>query len=393
MNAKLISPAGRIYFGGINGINGLDAGNFTPGMSSPRTELISLSISDSLYTRGIPASNLTLQVHWKNSHLGGTVFTPDYLPAGIARYSFFLEGYDDGWSSPSADDRFSYRNLPPGKYTLWARCIDPYQNQGRPASLVRVIVLPPIWKRWEFITAFAIMFITLLILGIRNFIVTRNRNLIREFERLNAIDRERLRISQDMHDEIGASLTQIAILSEIVKTRRDDPDETTKLIGQISGISSGLVDEMGEIIWAINPKNDDLASFVYHLRQHVSEYLSMTELEAAITIPETVPSYPMSSEQRRNMFLMVKEALHNIVKHSGAKRVTFVLTVSGKMLSVVIEDDGGGFDLEVSNNQGNGLASMQKRIEDLRGSYRLSSVPGQGTRLEFSVLLNGNKTT
>jgi len=393
INAKLVTPGGRIFFGGIKGLNGLDATNFTPGKSSPKAELISLSISDSAYTSGIPAAETTVHINWKNPHLGGTVFTSDYLPEGIARYSFFLEGYDDKWSSPSAADRFIYRNLPPGKYTLWARCIDPYQNQGQPARLLKIIILPPFWKRWEFITALAILFITILALGIRKFLMARKRNLVREFERLNAIERERLRISQDMHDEIGASLTQIAILSEIVKTRKGHPEEATKLIDQISGISGNLVDEMGEIIWAINPKNDDLPSFVYHLRQHASEYLSMTELYAHITIPETLPGLPMSSEQRRNMFLVVKEALHNIVKHSGAKHATLVLSVSGSLLTVIIEDDGRGFDMERSKNLGNGLASMQKRIADLHGTYRLSSEPGKGSHLEFSVSLTENKTT
>ena len=215
----------------------------------------------------------------------------------------------------------------------------------------------------------------------------RNRNLIRALEQRNAIDRERLRISRDMHDEIGSSLTQISILSEIVKKQQDDPDKMMKSIEQISGISGTVVDEMSEIIWAMNPKNDNLASFAAYLRQHTSEYLVSAGIDSFFQFPEDCPPVPMTSEQNRNIYLAVKEAIHNAVKHSEAQLVNISLSYSNDFLSITIEDNGKGFSPEKPDRIGNGLTTMRKRIENLGGSYFIDSTLGKGTRVDFSMSL------
>jgi signal transduction histidine kinase len=190
-----------------------------------------------------------------------------------------------------------------------------------------------------------------------------------------------------MHDEIGSSLTQVAILSEVMKKRKDNPEEMTKLIDKISGIAGSLVDEMSDIIWAMNPKNDNLASFTSYVRQHVSEYLVSAGIKAEFSIPGDHPEIPMTSEQRRNLFLVVKESLHNVVKHSGATVVKLSLDVSDNKLEIIIDDNGKGFDKNRSLLSGNGLINMQKRIESLGGSFFIDSLPGRGTRITFSVFL------
>ncbi|MDP4281304.1 MAG: two-component regulator propeller domain-containing protein [Bacteroidota bacterium] len=387
-NAKLVIPDGNIYFGGINGINGLNPEKLVINQPSPDIRLISLSISDSNYTQGLPSEGEILKIHWKSAHFSGTVFNPEYLPSGTIEYSFFLEGYDDQWGKPSPDASFSYRNLPPGEYSLWGRCIDSYKNQGQARLLLKIIIRPPFWKTWIFAVISGILLVVFLILVIRKIQEIKNRNLIKELERRNAVDRERLRISQDMHDEIGASLTQIAILSEIVKKQKENPDEMMKSIDQISGISGTVVDDMSEIIWAMNPKNNNLASFVSYLRQHASEYLATAEINGNFKFPEKCPSIPMTSEQNRNIFLVVKEALHNAVKHSDAREVDVSLSYIENCLSVSIKDDGKGFQVETADDKGNGLTTMRKRIENLEGFYSITSVPGEGTKVEFSVFLN-----
>jgi signal transduction histidine kinase len=226
-------------------------------------------------------------------------------------------------------------------------------------------------------------FIIVIILRIRE---AKYRNHLKELEQRNAIDRERLRISQDMHDEIGASLTQVAILSEIVK-QQDNPEDIMKLIDRISGISGTVVDDMSEIIWAINPKNDSLSSFSSYMRRYASEYISTAGIEGNFNFPAECPSVPMTSEQRRNIFLMVKEALHNVVKHSGATKVSISLRWSIETLEINIEDNGKGFDTEKCANVGNGLAGMRKRIEVLGGSYSINSNTGIGTKVNLSVSL------
>jgi signal transduction histidine kinase len=138
----------------------------------------------------------------------------------------------------------------------------------------------------------------------------------------------------------------------------------------------------------MNPKNDSLAGFCSYLRQHASEYLSISPVSARIAFPAECPPVEMTSEQRRNIFLVVKEALHNVIKHSGAGRVSIDLSYAGGQLHLAIVDDGRGFDAQAAAGKGNGLANMRRRITDLGGVFSLVSGPGCGTRIGITVFLD-----
>ena len=388
-NAAFAANNGWFYFGGIHGINSMMPGHINFIHPPPSVRLLTLHLSDTAFTDGIPPAHVTLRLNWKRAHCSGTVFTPDYLSDGTATYAFFLENYQSGWSQPSKSAAFSFRNLPPGKYQLWVRCTDGFANQGTAQCILTLQIVPPFWKTWWFSILLILFLVGASILGVVLFQRGRyNRQLV-FLEHRNAVDRERLRISRDMHDEIGASLTQIAILSEIVKKQKEIPEPTLKLIGQISDISGTVVDDMGEIIWAMNPRNDNLPSFVSYLRQHTSEYLAVAGLAADFDFPEEVPDKGMTSEQRRNIFLVVKETLHNVVKHAAATRVVIRLNWSddGYRLEMEITDNGQGFDLEAKNATGNGLTNIRKRIGNLNGTCTIESQPGKGTRIRFTVPL------
>jgi signal transduction histidine kinase/ligand-binding sensor domain-containing protein len=383
-NAALDIGNNRVFWGGINGINGINTSDFRIKEIDPEVSLISLNVSDSLYSKGIPPEHPGIRIHWGAPHISGKVFTPEYPPSGTPGFSFYLEGYQDSWSKSSASPAFSYRNLPPGEYHLWAKCIDAYQNEGKAKCLLDIIIKPPFWKTWWFITLAALVFVTAITIALLGFQKARYRNMLKELEQRNAIDRERLRISQDMHDEIGASLTQVTILSEIMK-KQENKGEMVKLADKISSISGSLVDELSEIIWAMNPKNDNLSSFTSYLRRYASEYLSNAAIDAEIHFPDECPSVLMTSEQRRNIFLVVKEALHNIVKHSAADRVIVTLNWSDNLIAVRIIDNGKGFETEKCSSSGNGLTGMRNRIVAIGGTYAMASVPGNGTQVDFSV--------
>ncbi len=388
-NADLYTPDGRIYFGGIRGLNSLSTKGFSLDRPVPEVRLLSLTVSDTLYSRGIPADGLRLVPDRKHAHIGGSVFTPDYLAPGSALFSFFLEGYHDGWTPPSTGNTFAFRSLPPGSYSLWARCSDLFGNPGPSVRLFRVVIHPPLWKTTGFMVLAVIAIVLITVVVINRLNGMRYRSRLKDLERRNAIDRERLRISRDMHDEVGASLTQIAILSELVRKKREEPAEMMKLIDRISGISSTVVDDMSEIIWAMNPKNDNLTSFLSYLRSHASTYLSDAGLRADLSFPDDAPDFPMTSEQRRNLFLVVKEALHNTVKHAGASRAWLKADLNGRSLTLAIRDDGTGFIPETCAGKGNGLSGMHRRIADLQGTFVIESAPGRGTLIHLSVMLAG----
>ena len=315
------------------------------------------------------------------------VFCPDYANAGSQLFSFYLEGYQQGWSKPSSSTEFNYRDLPPGNYRLLAKCADSWQNWSEPEVLLSVTLNPPFWKTGWFLFAFISLITGATALLVRRINSMRYTKQILALEQQNAVEKERLRISKDMHDDLGASLTRISILSELAKKQQDDPVRSHQIIEQISDISGGVVDDMSEIIWAMNPRNDSLDSFTSYIRQYASTYLESAGIIAHFRFPDHIPSRLMSSEMRRNLFLTVKEALHNIVKHSGAGDVNMQLSLDNQKLRIIIQDTGTGFVVEKPTGLGNGLINMRKRIEEHGGRFHLASAAGKGTTIEISVNL------
>lgn len=390
-NAALQTDNGNLYFGGIHGLNRINPSDFNPDKEAPVAQLISLIVSDTAFSPGIPHSKLNFKLSRLAPHVNGKVFSPDYMNAGSLLFSFFLEGYQTEWSKPSTNAAFTYRNLPPGKYSLLVKCADTYMNWGKPEKLMSFTISPAFYTTLWFRILMVISIIGATILLVKKVQQMRYRNQLREIEREFAIEKERLRISKDMHDEVGASLTRISILSELAKKQQNEPEKERQIINQISEISGDVVDEMSEIIWAMNPRNDKLDSFTSYIRQHASSYLESAEIEGTFTFPDEIPAFPMSSELRRNLFLTVKEAFHNIAKHSGAGKVHMSLHFEKLSLKIIIEDDGVGFDQKKINGWGNGLTNMHKRIEELGGSFYINSEVGKGTLIEFAVRLKGKE--
>jgi signal transduction histidine kinase len=211
-------------------------------------------------------------------------------------------------------------------------------------------------------------------------------NLYRkDLDRQLMLERERARISQDMHDDVGASLTRISILSELAKNNDATAGETKQWLGQISDTSRNVMEEMSQIIWALNPKNDTLEGLVSYLRRFVFEYLEPTTVRCAFDIPDSLPDKALSVEVRRNVYLVVRETLHNIVKHSGASEVTVSLHLHERRFTICVKDNGHGFNPDTLAFPGNGLNNMKKRITDIGGEFQLISKDGEGTEVRLIV--------
>ena len=211
-------------------------------------------------------------------------------------------------------------------------------------------------------------------------------------ERQRALERERTRIARDLHDDLGASLTRIALLSELAKADLHQPELARTHLDHIFTTVSGLARELNEIVWAVNPENDNLEHFSDHICKFAQDYLSLAGIRCRLDFPESVPAYPMPSPERHSLFLAAKEALQNIVKHAEAGQVWIRLKLEPDVLMLLIEDDGKGGDAEILTSpsgavQGNGLSNMQKRMEQLGGRFARQARTANGTivRLELPL--------
>lgn len=208
-----------------------------------------------------------------------------------------------------------------------------------------------------------------------------------EIERREAVQKERERISKDMHDEIGSSLTQIAVLSELAIRDINQKSNTEEIIKKISRISRQVVDNISEIVWAINPKNDSLDNLAAYLREYASDLFESKGINCIISFGDIKADIPLSSEFKRNIFLAVKESFNNIIKHSNAKNVYFNFSFDKNKIDILIKDDGQGFDIHNLKSKGNGLINIERRLKECGGLVSIHSEINIGTEIKFELLL------
>jgi signal transduction histidine kinase len=205
--------------------------------------------------------------------------------------------------------------------------------------------------------------------------------------RILAVAEERNRIASDLHDDIGASLSSIRIYSGAAgKKFQDDPVEAKQLIERINSSSSGLMDRMSDIVWSINPKNDNVESIVFRMKSQASEVLAPLDVEIEYSIDREAEGIQPSMTARRNIYLVFKEAINNVAKYSASTHVWVELSVKQGMLELVVRDNGVGFELSQVKS-GNGTSSMRQRAESLGGKLTIETAKGHGTRLiaEFQI--------
>jgi signal transduction histidine kinase len=207
----------------------------------------------------------------------------------------------------------------------------------------------------------------------------------KDLDRQLILERERARISQDMHDDVGASLTRISILSDLAKNKTETGGETKLWLGQISDTSRDVIEEINQIIWTLNPKNDTLEGLIAYIRRFTYEYLEPTNINCTFDLPEILPNKALTVEVRRNVYLVVRESLHNMVKHSGAAKVWITMKMHEHGFKITIRDDGAGFDPGNLEFPGNGLINMRKRMKDIGGDFKITSVSGEGTEIELVI--------
>jgi two-component system NarL family sensor kinase len=196
-------------------------------------------------------------------------------------------------------------------------------------------------------------------------------------------ENERIRMAKDIHDDLGSDLSKINFLSEILSKQSQQTPDLKRYTSLIQETAQKMIDNMRDLIWAMNPKNASLDNLVSRMREHTTDYLEDYQINTTYNIPENIPQKIVTSEAHRTLFLVMKEAVNNIAKHSGAKNVHIEIYFSEEDLKIVIQDDGKGF--EISETNGNGLKNMKSRIEDLGGAFKVESKLVKGTTIIFEM--------
>lgn len=308
-----------------------------------------------------------------------------FLDEKQVMYSYRLQGGSNNqWSEPSNNSTVSFIDLRPGDYNLEIKATFPAGRYPEKVISYKFSIAPAWWQTWWLRSVVSLLVVLLLVLGFRFYYRRTLEKRMALLEKQQAIEKERTRIATDMHDDLGAGLSRIKFLSETIGIKKQQHEPIEEDVNKIREYSHEMIDKMGEIVWALNEKNDSLSDLLSYTRAYTMEYLFQNGIECKTEMPDSFPSFFVSGEFRRNVFLTIKEALHNVVKHSQATEVILSIAVNHR-LSIRLKDNGAGFDKNNIRHFSNGLTNMESRINEIGGKIEITSK--NGTLINLSIPL------
>lgn len=368
--------SGLLWFLTVEGVTVFD-----PAAESDRPPPADVQITG-MTVNGVPQeSGQEVTVPYGQTHCTIEFISPSYRDGEGIRYRYRMAPGDEHWQGPFPDARVVFGSLRPGRHQFQVEAVNSWGIASvRPATLM-ITVETPFWEKGWFLLLALILGGGAIAGTLRTLEMRKVRRRIAALEQARALEKERLRIARDMHDEIGSTLTEISILGELGREADGAPAKIHQTMAAMAEKSREALGSIGEIIWAIDPRNDELENFAAYIRRFALRICDHAGLHCRLDIPENRPDVRLSAEQRRDLFLVLKEALNNVIKHSGATEVTLRLTLENDAIMLEIADNGRGFDPTAVDKGGAGLMNMRHRAEEIGGTFSLLSDAGSGARV------------
>ncbi|BCU78060.1 two-component regulator propeller domain-containing protein [Luteolibacter sp. LG18] len=297
-----------------------------------------------------------------------------------------LHGLDTGWIQAGTSRTAEYRHPGPGTFRFEVEASTGNGLWSETPAAVQIVIAPHFWQTWWFMTGAVLAFAGSIVFLARQAERKRSARRIEALERRQAVDNERARIARDLHDDVGASLTQVALQSQLVErnlTRR--PERAGEYLKEIFKTARETTRALDEIVWAVNPTQDTLDNFVSFLGAFVQDYARSAGLRSRFDVPGTVPALAMPPTVRHHLYLASKEILHNVIKHAKASEVSLKVIIDDGHCMIVIRDNGAGFIETPAAVGADGLLNLRSRLEQVHGTCTRTSAPGEGTAVEMRI--------
>lgn len=366
---------GYVWFGTLNGLSRLTA---QPEAFKPPPDALINGLR--IAGRSQPVSDFGLtEIGKLELEPGHGQIQIDFFSVGESlRYQYKIEGAGQDWSAPT-EQRTVDMSLGPGSYRFLVRAVGSDGALSESPASFSFRILPPIWQRWWFIALAGLSMILV------TYAVMRSR-----VKRLVELERVRTRIATDLHDDIGSGLTQVSVLTEVIGRRIGPEPDVSEPLSMIGRLSRDLVDSMNDIVWAINPQRDHLSDLTRRMRRFASDVFTARNLEFNFQAPDEQHDIRMGADMRRDLFLIFKESVNNIVRHSGCSQADIEFRIGHGWLDLKLQDNGKGFDPSRVGD-GNGLQNMRQRAGRIGGSLEVISGVGQGTSVRLKAPLGGRE--
>ena len=307
-------------------------------------------------------------------------------------FKYRMEGLDSDWVDGGAKRVADYSYLPHGHYQFQVQACNNDGVWNTQGASLELIILPYFWQTWWFIGVALLSGGAAIGLTARSIEKVKARRRLERQEQAHAVELERARIARDFHDDLGSCLSHIIVLSELVKADKAQPSEVEMHAAKIGSTAQMAVRGLGTIIWAVNPRNDTLDSLVQYISQYAHDFSQASQIACHLDLPTEVPPITLTAEVRHNLFMVVKEALNNVLKHSRASEAHLRLTLQDGVLEIRVEDNGRGFKAAIATtSQRSGLANMRQRIEMIDASLHIETQPGKGTSIRVQMTCSPKK--
>jgi len=294
-----------------------------------------------------------------------------------------LAGIEEDWATVGARRGAEYRNLGPGSYRFEVEASNGNGLWSEAAATVNIVIKPYLWQRLWFQVLVFLAGVAVVVGFVRTREKRKTRRALEAMQRRQAVDQERARIARDLHDDVGASLTQMGLQSQLAERNLEQrPERATAHLEEIFTTARDTARSLDEIVWAVNPGNDVFDNFVLFLSSLVQDFADVAGLRARFEFPaEDLPGLPVASMTRHHVYLAFKETLHNVVKHAKASELTFKVELEGDHCRLSLKDDGRSMEGSTRLLGGKGLENLEQRLRSINGIYVCKRVPGEGTRV------------
>ena len=372
-----MSNEGELFIGFNGAINSINTGNIAFNKKQPVVFVSRLDVKGQL--RNFDAENkITIKPGERNIIVEFAAL--NYSQSQKNRFGFWLEGYDSTWRY-TGERILNLMNLEGGNHKLHVKASN---NDGvwSKENIYEFKVIPPFQKTiWFRLLIFAI------IAGLVSLIFVYRKQQTKRMEKI------RNRIATDLHDDMGSTLSSIRIFSDVAKKQIEEvKPETVQLLDRISNNATSLSENMQDIIWTIRSDNDTLEDLVSRMREFGLRVCDAKHIRFNTMVSQSFKASKLSLEQRRNLYLIFREALNNAVKYAESTQIDLILNLKRRFLKMELNDNGKGFDI-AAIKRGNGLNNLEKRAKEINGQIEIKSVPGKGTCINLMVILKKSLLT
>lgn len=375
-----------IYFGGVNGVSRFSPSSFSFNKTNCNIVINRITVhSANGRLRYVEVEDSAFSIKFNENIVELNYNASDFIKNTKHQYSYRVVGFNSNWIDLKYKNDLTLMNLAPGHYTLEIRATS---NDGFISSNIKKIyinVVPAYWQTITFKLLISILVAALFFAGFRFYYINKIRIQKSIYESKMAVEKERERISAEIHDDIGAGLSSVKLQLALLG-HKFAKDEVKKDMDKIDRNMTDLTEKIREVIWSLDTSNDNLENLVYYIHKIAADIFNKTDIALTFDIDPTLPEINISGEKRRNIYLIVKEAVYNIKKHSRATYASVKIWIAANELNIEISDNGVGFSLQTSPPGRYGLKNMRNRAIALNAQYNITSVAG--TKISIKIPLS-----